>query len=364
MPGAEPISVFVAMFAAAEQGGIRAFHLDPESGRLSDMGTALSQPHTFFLALAPDCRTLYANRADSFGSPAAEEVVALRIGTADGRLEEINRQSSRGSASCFLEVDPSGRSLLVANYSSGSVAALPIRPDGGLGPAGSVVTHAGTGPLQDRQEAPHAHAIRAATVGDGGTVAYAADLGIDQVIAYRLDPVAATLSAGPVAHTPPGAGPRHLAFHPDGRRLFCINELSNSVTVFDRDIATGDLLPGPTVSTLPEGYAEVSHCADVAVTPDGRFLYGTNRGHDSIAVFRTGAEGRLERVAIVPSRGRGPQNLAVTPDGRLLLCANMPGNSLAVFTIDAESGLLEPRGEPLEVRSPACIRLVTPAARP
>lgn len=364
MPGAEPISVFVAMFAAAEQGGIRAFHLDPESGRLSDMGTALSQPHTFFLALAPDCRTLYANRADSFGSPAAEEVVALRIGTADGRLEEINRQSSRGSASCFLEVDPSGRSLLVANYSSGSVAALPIRPDGGLGPAGSVVTHAGTGPLQDRQEAPHAHAIRAAAVGDGGTVAYAADLGIDQVIAYRLDPVAATLSAGPVAHTPPGAGPRHLAFHPDGRRLFCINELSNSVTVFDRDIATGDLLPGPTVSTLPEGYAEVSHCADVAVTPDGRFLYGTNRGHDSIAVFRTGAEGRLERVAIVPSRGRGPQNLAVTPDGRLLLCANMPGNSLAVFTIDAESGLLEPRGEPLEVRSPACIRLVTPAARP
>jgi 6-phosphogluconolactonase len=363
MSVAEPILVFVAMFAAAGQGGIRAFHLDATSGRLTAGGDMVSQPHAFFLAVAPDGRTLYANRADAFGSPVDEEVVAWRIVDRQGRLEKINHQSTRGSASCFLDIDPAGRCLLIANYTSGSVAALPIRPDGSLGPAASVITHAGAGTLPDRQAAPHAHALLATAVGVDGTIAYAADLGIDRVIAYRLDPATATLvpAEGLGGRTPPGSGPRHLALHPDGHRLYCINELSNTVTVFDREIATGALVPGPTVSTLPDGFTGVSHCADVKITPDGRFLYGTNRGHDSIAVFRIGDMGRLERVAIVPSQGRGPQNLAITPDGRLLLCANMAGNSLAVFTIDASSGMLEPAGNPLELRSPACIRLITPA---
>lgn len=352
--------VFVSMFAPSPQGGIRCFQLDTKTGALKPAKAAADVPHPFFLALHPDRKTLYSIRAETFGSPAAEEVVAWRILDADRGLEEINRQSTHGSASCFLDVDPSGRALLVANYTSGDIASLPIEPGGRLGPAASVIKHAGSGPDAKRQDKPHAHAIIAVPTESNTTLAYAADLGIDQVLSYRLDPAAATLTAAdpPAVKTPAGAGPRHLALHPNGRWLYGINELSNSVTVFDRDPDSGRLTAGPTASTLPADFSGTSFCADVAITPDGRFLYGTNRGHDSIAVFRIGADGRLERLAIVASGGKGPQNIAITPDGGLLLCANMPGHSLAVFRIDRDSGGLTAVGEPVAIHSPACIRML------
>lgn len=361
MEPAAALVVFVSMFAPVPQGGIRGFRLDLDSGAMTPAAETTGVPQPFFLALHPDGKTLYSIRAEKFGSPAAEEVVAWRIAGVDGRLEEIDRQSTHGSASCFLAVDPSGRALLVANYTSGNVAALPIRPDGRLGPAGAVITHAGSGADPKRQDKPHAHSIIAVPTTTGATLAYAADLGADQVVCSMLDPAAATLSPAlpPFVKTPPGAGPRHLALHPDRRRLFSINELSNSVTVFDRDPDTGRLSAGPTVSTLPEDFTGTSYCADLALTPDGRFLYGTNRGHDSIAIFRVGADGPPERVAIVPSGGKGPQNIAITPEGRFLLCANMPGNNLVVFRIDATSGMLTAVGDPLAITSPSCIRLLT-----
>src|SRR5262249_55815158 len=150
----------------------------------------------------------------------------------------------------------------------------------------------------------------------------------------------------------------HLTFHPKGKHAYVINELSNSVTLFDHDAGTGILIEKQTIPTLPKDFTGKSFCADLKVTPDGRFLYGTNRGHDSVAMYRVGDGGRLTLIGIEPSLGKGPQNLAITPDGRFLLCANMPGNNVVVFRIDTEKGTLESVGKPVTVTSPSCIKLV------
>jgi 6-phosphogluconolactonase len=362
-----PLLVFVSMFAPAEQGGIRAFHLDPKTGELVAAKETRGIPHPFFLAVSPDRTTLFSIWAEKFGSPDDEEVAAWRIVGRDGTLEPLNRQSSRGTASCYLETDPTGRTLLVANYTSGSVASLPIQADGSLGAATSFFRHEGKSVNAARQEGPHAHAIipsPAVATAEGKSPAsrfvYAADLGTDQILCYRLDAATATLTPNdpPFTKSPLGAGPRHLRFHPNGRMLYAINELANSVSVYAFDAVSGALAERQTIPTLPAGVTVDTKTADLRITPDGRFLYGTNRGHDSIAIFRIGDDGLLETVDIVPSQGKGPQNLAITPDGSLLLCANMPGNNVAVFRIDAASGRLTPVGEPVAIPSPACITIV------
>lgn len=359
--------LFVSMFAPEESGGIQAFRLDTATGTLAPAALTRDVPHPFFLAISPDGKTLFSIWAKEFGSKQDEEVAAWRIVDRDGTLSPLNRQSTRGAASCFLETDPSGRTLLVASYSNGSVAAFPIQADGSLGAAASFFRNERHGSrVHPRQDASYAHAIipGPATVAGGALpvsrFAYAADLGTDQILCHRLDAATATLSPhGPGnAPSPPGGGPRHLAFDPTGRRLYAMNELSNSVSVYDHDPVTGGLVERQTISTLPAGFAGETKTADVKLTPDGRFLYGTNRGHDSIAIYSVAADGRLTLVDIVTSHGAGPQNLAITPDGRLLLCANMPGNNVAIFRIDGASGRLSLIGRPVEVTSPACIRIV------
>jgi 6-phosphogluconolactonase len=359
--------VFVSMFASAEQGGIRAFHLDPKSGAVVAAKETSGIPQPFFLALSPDKTTLYSIWAETFGSPGDEEVAAWRIVGRDGTLEPLNRQSAHGTATCYLETEPTGRALLVANYMSGSILALPIEAGGALGPTESFVQHEGKSVNSTRQEAPHAHAIipsPAVALAAGETAAsrfaYAADLGTDQIFCYRLDAVAATLVPNdpPFTKSPAGAGPRHLRFHPSGRMLYAINELANSLSVYGFDAATGTLTERQTITTLPADFTGDTKTADLQITPDGGFLYGTNRGHDSIAIFRIGEEGLLEKVDIVPSRGKDPQNLAITPDGSILLCANMTGNNLAVFRINKDSGRLTPVGGPVAIPSPACIAIV------
>jgi 6-phosphogluconolactonase len=348
------------MFAADDAGGIRGFHLDPASGTLAPAAVTAGCPNAFFLTIAPDRRTVYSLAAGKFGSADTEEVIAWRIVDRDGRLEQLGRRPARGAATCFVAADPTGRTLLLAHYSGGSIATLPLAADGGLAGDPTVIRHEGTGPIAARQEAPHPHAIiPAPRAAEAPQFVYAADLGADAIFVYRLDAATGGLVAAdpPLVKTKPGAGPRHLAFHPDGRRLYVINELDNTVATCDFDPATGRLLARQVISTLPPDFTGTSHTADVKITPDGRFLYGTNRGHDSIAVYRIGADGLLGLVEIVPSRGRGPQNLAITPDGSLLLCANMPGDSLVVWRIDRETGRLTAIGEPLAVESPSCIAL-------
>jgi 6-phosphogluconolactonase len=208
-----------------------------------------------------------------------------------------------------------------------------------------------------RQKEPHAHCI---VVSPDNKYAFAADLGTDQILCYKLDPATATLTPNEpaFAKAPAGAGPRHLTFHPNGKRVYVINELLNSVTAFDYDRASGKLTEKQTIPTLPTDFKGTSHCADLKITPNGKFLYGTNRGHDSIAAYGIGDDGKLTLVAIEPSLGKGPQNLAITADGSWLLCANMPGNTVAVFRIDPKTGRLTSAGDPIKQTSPSCIMLL------
>jgi 6-phosphogluconolactonase len=353
---ADPL-VFVTAFAPGEKGGIHAYEFDLKAGKLKHLRRTAGVENPFFLALSPDRKFLYSIHAKQFGGKENEQVAAYQVLGRTGELKLLNRQSAEGTAACYLDVDRTGKAVLVANYSSGSVASLPVKADGSLGEPASFFQHEGSSVNPQRQKEPHAHCI---VVSPDNRYAFAADLGTDQILCYKIDPATAKLTPNKpaFAKSPPGAGPRHLTFHPDGKRVYVINELLNSITAFDYDADTGTLTERQTIPTLPKDFKGTSHCADLKFTPDGRFLYGTNRGHDSIAAYRVGEDGRLSLVAIEPSLGKGPQNLAITPDGQWLLCANMPGNNVAVFRIDPKTGALKPAGEPVEQPSPSCIMLL------
>lgn len=360
-PPASALLVLVTLFAAAPEGGVRAFHLDPVAGTLRAAAVTGDCPNAFFLAVAPDRRTVYSLTAGKFGAADTEEVVAWRLVDREGRLAPLGRRPARGAATCFAATDPAGRTLLLAHYGGETIATLPLAADGSLAGDPQLVRHRGRGAEDERQGRPHPHAVVAApSVANGPQFVYAADLGADAIFAYRLDAATGGLVAAdpPLVKTRPGAGPRHLAFHPDGRRLYAINELDDTVAAYDFDAATGRLAERQVVSTLPRDFAGENSTADVKIRPDGRFLYATNRGHDSIAVFRIGDDGQLGLVEIVPSGGAGPQNLAITPDGTVLLCANMPGDTLVAFRIDGDTGGLVRVGAPVRLPSPSCIALV------
>src|SRR5436309_596507 len=270
VPAADPV-VFVTAFAPGDKGGIHAYQFDTTSGKLRSLHRTAGVENPFFLALSPDKKYLYSIHAKQFGGKENEQVAAYEVVGRSGELKLLNRQSAEGTAACYLDVDRTGKTVLVANYSSGSVASLPVKADGSLGAPASFVKHAGSSVNPKRQKEPHAHCI---VVSPDNRYAFAADLGTDQILCYRLDPAAAKLTPNkpPFAKAPAGAGPRHLTFHPNGKRAYVINELLNSVTVFDYDADAGTLSEKQTISTLPDGFKGSSYCADVKITPDGRFL--------------------------------------------------------------------------------------------
>jgi 6-phosphogluconolactonase len=363
---ADEVTVYVSSFAAGEKGGIEALRLSLDDGKLTRLARTDGVENPFFIAISPDQRFLYSVHAVAFGGEDDEEVAAYAIERDSGKLTLLNRQSAKGTATCYLEVDATGKTLLLANYSSGSVAAMPIRKDGSLGEAASFIQHEGGSKVDPkRQSGPYAHSI---IVSPDNRHAYAADLGLDAILGYSLDATRAGLKLliPARAASRPGAGPRHLAFAPDGKNLYSIDELSNTITRYAYDAEkvwsfanaeAGAIPREESISTLPEDFTGSSYCADLKITPDGKFLYGTNRGHDSLAIYGIGDEGVLTLIGFEPSRGKGPQNLLITPDGQWLLCANMPGNSLAVFRIGSD-GKLTATGDPLEITMPSCLRLL------
>lgn len=357
LSAAEPV-VFISAFASGDKAGIHAFRFDSKTGALQPLQRTTDIQNPFFLAVSPDQRFLYAINADKFGGADDEFVAAYALVDRTGRLKKLNQQSARGTASCYLDVDATGKTVVVANYASGSVASLPVKEDGLLGEAATFVQHSGSSIDPERQKGPNAHSI---VISPDNRLALAADLGIDKVLIYQLDAAKAKLApneAQPFAKMKPGSGPRHITFHPNGSHVYVINELANTVTCFDYTAASGTLTERQTIATLPDGFSGKSYTADLKITPDGKFLYGTNRGHDSIASYRIGDDGRLTLLSIDPSLGKGPQNLLITPDGRWLLCANMPGNSVVVFGIDATNGKITANGTPVEMPMPSCIRWV------
>jgi 6-phosphogluconolactonase len=278
---------------------------------------------------------------------------ALAFDRDSGALEVINQQPTQDGYPCYVEVDPAGRAVVVANYEGGSVISYPLSDSGALGEAGSFFLHEGSSINESRQQEPHAHCFK---IADDGRFAFSADLGTDKVMIYALDAEAGTLTPGeqPFARVAPGGGPRHFTIAPNNRHAYVINELGNTITVFNYDVERGLLLEQDAVPTLPEDFDGVSHTADLCLTPDGRFLYGSNRGHDSIAMFSVDAEsGGLTPNGIQPSGGPVPQNLTMSADGSLLFVANSNSNKISAFHIDSSTGKLSP-GSETEVPTPVC----------
>jgi len=350
--------LFVTSCRPGDAGAITAFKFDPQSGSLSESQRYTEVENPFFLALSPDRRFLYSTHVEGDFESDDGSLVAFAIEDDGGTLRRLNQQSTEGTTICYVDITPSGKAVVGANYSSGSVVSYPVRADGSLGERASFFAHEGASMVDaGRQEKAHAHC--AVISPDGGQM-YACDLGTDQIMGYALDADSAALTPleQPYVRTVGGGGPRHFTFHPSGNFAYANNELANSVNVYR--YASGALAEIQVISSVPEGFDGQSYTADVKTTPDGRFLYCTNRGHDSIAVYAIGDDGRLSMVEIRESLGTFPQNLAITPDGSTLLCANMAGEgeNIAVFRIDGASGRLEPVGEPTPVVGPSCIMIV------
>lgn len=348
--------VFFGTYSRGKSKGIYRATFDAGAGRLGPVELAAEASDPSFLAVHPNGRVLYAidERSDPAKTP-GRGVAAYAIGPR-GALTKLNEQEVGGPGPCHVSVDRAGKVLVVANYSGGSVAAIALEADGRLGALGSVVRHTGSSVHPTRQKAPHAHA---ATLAPDDRFVLVPDLGIDRVLVYRLDAAKAQLTPAtpPGAALAPGAGPRHVAFRPDAKFVYAINELQCTLTAFRYDAATGGLGEVQTISTLPAGESVKPgfSTAEVWVHPNGKFLYGSNRGHDTIAVFAIEAgTGRLTLVEHEATQGRTPRHFAIDPTGRWLLAENQGSDTVVVFRLDAGSGKLEPTGQVVEVPMPVC----------
>jgi 6-phosphogluconolactonase len=337
--------------------GIYVCQFDAATGGLTLRHTTPDVVNPSFVALDPSGRYLYAtNELEEVDGQPGGAVSAFAVDPATGALRPLNRQPSHGTAPCHLLTDNGSRYLFVANYSSGSVAVYPIQPDGSLGAASAVVQHAGSSLLRPRQAGPHAHSVN---LDPANRFLLVCDLGLDQVIGYRTDLAGGTLprNDGPVATVAPGSGPRHLAFHPNGRIVYVINEIGSTLTTFAYDAARGTLTEQQTVPTLPADFTGQSTTADVHVHPSGRFVYGSNRGHDSIAAFAVDPTTfTLRPIGHTPTGGQTPRNFAIDPSGTYLLAANQRSDTVVTFRIDQDTGALHPTGQVARIPSPVCLK--------
>jgi 6-phosphogluconolactonase len=356
--------VYFGTYTGEKSQGIYVSRLNAATGALSAPQLAAEIRNPSYLAVHPDRAFLYAvsevNEVD--GKPGGA-VTAFAVERNTGLLKTLNRQSSGGRGPAHIVTDKTGRNALVANYGGGSVAVLPIEQGGALKPATAVVQHTGSSVNQARQKEPHAHSVN---LDPDNRLAYVADLGIDKVMIYRYGAAGGSLTPNdpPFAAVTPGAGPRHFAFHPAGRFAYVINEIDCTVTAFAVSEGNGGLTAMQTASTLPQGQAVIEgySTADVQVHPSGKFLYGSNRGHDSIVVFAIDeATGRLTYVEHEATGGSTPRAFGIDPTGTFLLAANQRSDSVVVFRIDAATGRLEPTGQTAAVGAPVCVKFVPPA---
>ncbi|MGH9968788.1 MAG: lactonase family protein [Pyrinomonadaceae bacterium] len=348
-------TLYVGTYTSGKSEGIYVYRMDRASGELKGFNS-IKSVNPSFLAIDRSKRYLYAvNEVNEFDGKPGGAVSAFAIDSATGNLRFLNQQASLGADPCYLTVDRRRKSLLVANYTGGNVAVLPIQRDGSLGPATDLKQHVGSS-TKEQQKGPHAHCV---ILDASDRHALAADLGIDKVMIYRFDKTTGRLRPGkqPWAPLQPGAGPRHLTLHPGGKYAYVINELDSTVTAFKYDGVNGTLSPLDTVSTLPANFSGSSYCADVHVSPSGRFLYGSNRGHDSIVSFAIDQRmGKLKQLEHVSTEGKWPRNFTIDPTGRFLLVANQHTDNVVTFRIDTQTGRLKPTGRVAEIPVPVCLK--------
>ena len=352
--------VYIGSYNTAKGKGIHAFRFDAGAGRLTSMGLATEAVNPTFVTASRDGRFLYATKeVTRHAGRKSGSVKAFAIDRMTGKLRFLNEVASGGTIPCYVALDKTGRYALVANYGSGSVEVIEVRRGGRLGRVTAFVQYAGSSVNPQRQEGPHAHSIN---VSPDNRFALAADLGLDKVFVYHFDAKTGTLTPNNPAYAVvnAGSGPRHIAFARNGRFIYVIGEMKSNITTFAYDARRGILRKLQTISTLPNGYRKQSDCAEVAVGPNGEFVYASNRGHDSITVFAADPKkGTLTTVERVPSGGKWPRHFAIDPTGRYLLVANQESNTVVVFAVDRKTGRLTAAGETASVKSPACVRFVT-----
>ncbi len=340
--------------ASAKGEGIYVYHFNPQTGAL----TYLSETHGIdspsFLTVDPQRKFLYAN-SEIWGWDEGL-VKAYAIDPEDGSLTYLNMQPSQGSLTSYISVEASNRYALVTNYESGSVVVFAIKDDGSLSPVISKIQHQGSGPDVDRQEGPHTHYI---AMDPTNTYALVTDLGVDKVFSYRLDLSNGQLLPHHELVLSPGSGPRHLVFHPNGHYIYVINELNSTISALTYDSENGALELIETVSTLPDKFDGHSHTSDIQITPSGKFLYGANRGHDSLVIYAVNEEnGRLTYVGHQLTQGKTPRNFAIDPTGTFLLVANQDSDTIVTFRINQETGQLEETGQVVDVPTPVCLKFM------
>jgi 6-phosphogluconolactonase len=360
---AEPTKslLYIGAYTSGKDGakGITVCDFDSKTGTISNPRLAAEMRNPSFLAIHPNKSVLYAvGETADMGGKREGAVAAFAINPENGLLQSINYVSSRGPGPCHLSIDPSAKTVMIANYGGGSVAAFPIKEGGKLGEAASFIQHKGSSANPNRQKEPHAHSINP---DKRGQYAFAPDLGVDKIFIYTLDADKAVLEPNdpPSASVAPGSGPRHFTFHPNGKYAYVINELNFTITAFNYNADRGKLTEIQTISTLPPGTETKGGTAEVVVHPNGKFLYGSNRGHDSIAVFNVNPEtGKLTFIAAQGQGVKWPRNFVLDPTGAWLLVGNEQGNSITVYSVDPETGELHPTENRLETPKPSCLRFL------
>jgi len=351
--------LYVGTYTEKESKGIYVYTFDPASAKLTPLGVAAETTNPSFLAIDSASRFLYAvNETPNYKGASSGAVSAFAIDPQNGKLSLLNQVPSRGADPCYIAFDKTGKFALVANYTGGSIAVFPVRDDGHIGKSAAFIQHAGSSINKDRQAGPHAHWIE--TTPDN-RYAIAVDLGLDELLVYHFNAKTGALTPDdpPYAKFDPGAGPRHLAFHPNGKFAFVVNELQSSITTFTYDTNRGALYKLNTIRTLPKGFMGINDAAEIKVHPSGKFLFVSNRGHDSIAVFSVDSQtGALSLVDHFSTQGKAPRNFEIDPTGRLLLVANQETNNITVFKINQENGRLIPTNETIQVPSPVCLKFM------
>jgi 6-phosphogluconolactonase len=351
--------VFVGTYTETEGSqseGIYVYRMDESSGKLTIERVVKGVLNPSFLAIHPKQGFLYAvNEVQNHHRQPGGGVSAFSIDS--GEINLLNNQFSHGSDPCYVSVDVTGQFVLVANYTSGSIAMFPIQPDGRLGSASDVIQHTGSSVHPERQTSAHAHCILPDPT---NRFAIAVDLGLDKLLIYQMDLENGKLHKHAEMDVQPGAGPRHVTFHPSGQYAYLINELDSTVISYHYDSENGTFEELQTVPALPLGFKGENLCADIHISPDGKYLYGSNRGHDSIVCFLINENtGKLTYRNHTSTEGREPRNFAIDPSGNFLLVANKKSNNIVTFKIDPESGELSRTGYEVYVSMPVCLKFTT-----
>lgn len=354
----EPIKFGTGQVLQGKGKGIYAYRFDRAAGKLVPAGVTEGVRNSSYLAFDSSRRFLFCvNEFKEYEGQASGAVSSFRIDPVTGALTHLSTRASRGTDPCHLVVDATGRFVLIANFASGSVCVLPIDDEGKLGEAVEFVQHRGSSVDPKRQTGPHAHAVE---IDKANRFVFVPDLGIDAIVVYAFDASTGKLTphpTQPLVRTAPGAGPRQLVMRPDGKFAYLINELDSTMTAFRYEAATGVLSALQTLPTLPEDYAGHSTCAEVQISPDGRFLYGSNRGHDSLAVYAVDLDaGTLTLLGHDSTRGRIPRNFVVSPCGEFVAAANQDTDNVILFRRDARTGRLVPTGDVVSAGTPICVK--------